>query len=207
MLTNKKFSSKMLLMQKFGWLIIVLILAAFVGFVGFKQLAGQKTTTTPETISPQESSQEQEQTTEPAAPLPVSEVLINEALAKYLPENLLEPSYEGKVFCANHLYGYDEDQTTNLVKAYVWAYCEEYYQENGQLKMGSGVSEPVLVTLELQNGLLGVQGHREPGNGSLYAPSIKEMFPEDYASQAIKGYSVDQFEPSPLEQAEAYYAE
>lgn len=143
-------------------------------------------------------------TESPIAPPPVSEALINEQLENYLPQ-VLETNYNGQVFCAHHLYGYDEEKATNMVKAYVWAYCEEYYLENGKLKMGSGVSEPVRVTLELQNGALKIQTHQEPREGELYAPSIREMFPANYADEAIQGYPVEQLKPSPEEKARAYF--
>jgi len=143
-------------------------------------------------------------TESPIAPPPVSEALINEQLENYLPQ-VLETNYNGQVFCAYHLYGYDEEKATNMVKAYVWAYCEEYYLDNGQLKMGSGVSEPLMVLLELQNGALMVKNHQPPRDGELYAPSIREMFPANYADEAIAGYPVDQLKPSPQEQAQAFY--
>lgn len=184
------------------WLIIVVVLVAFIGYIAFKQTSKEEKTSeitpTPTPVIQEEAS--------PIVPLPVSEARINEQLKSYLPK-IGQPAYSGQVFCAHHLYGFDEDQKNNLVKAYVWAYCEEYYQESGQLKMGFGVSEPVLVTMELKNGVLTAKSYKEPGNGSLYAPSIKEMFPENYATEAIVGYPVDQLKPSPQEQAEAYYDE
>ncbi len=184
------------------WLIILVALVAFIGYIAFKQTNKEEKTST---ITPTPTTVTQEEAS-PTVPLPVSETLINEQLKSYLPE-IGQPGYNGQVFCAHHLYGFDEEKENNLVKAYAWAYCEEYYQENGQLKMGFGVSEPVLVIMELKEGVLTAKSYKEPGNGSLYAPSIKEMFPENYATKAIVGYQVDQLSPSPKEQAEAYYAE
>ena len=193
-------------MSKGALIVIILLVLATGAFATLKinqrqTIKNESNKQTTQEITPSSSVSQS-----PIVPLSVSEALINDQLKSYLPR-ILEPAYNGKVFCAYHLYGFDEDKSTNMVKAYVWAYCEEYYQQNGQLTMGSGVSEPVLVTLELQNGVLGVQGHQEPGNGSLYASSIKEMFPEKYFNEVIKGYQVDQFKPSPKEQAEEYYAE
>jgi hypothetical protein len=91
------------------------------------------------------------------------------------------------------------------VFAYVWVYCEEYYKEGQSIKMGSGVSMPIKVLMELQNGKLGVQGHEAPEDGGGYAASIKAMFPDKYAAEAIAGFDVDKFSPSPKTQAEEYF--
>jgi hypothetical protein len=194
------------LMSKGALIVIILLVLAGGAFATLKITQNQTTNNESEKQTTEEITPSSSVSQSPVVPLPVSEALINDQLKSYLPR-ILEPAYNGKVFCSSHLYGFDENKSTNMVQAYVWAYCEEYFQENGQIKMGSGVSEPVLVTLELQNGILGVQGHQEPGNGSLYAPSIKEMFPEKYYNEVIKGYLVAQFKPSPKEQAEEYYAE
>jgi hypothetical protein len=188
-------------MKRFVWIAFLLILVIFVGWVSVKQLKTQKNETSTESLA---STQTQEEAKETATPPVVSEVLIEEQLKTYLP-SIGELSYNGKLFCTHHLYGFDEDKENNQIKVYVWAYCEEYYLENNQLKMGFGVSEPVLVTMETKDGALVATSYREPGNGSLYAPSIKEMFPEKYAQDAINGFSVDQLKPSPKEQAEAFY--
>ncbi len=188
-------------MKKFIPLVIIvlILIVALGGVVAFKMIE-KKPSEESNLVTPSA-----EQVTEsPIAPLPVSEALINEQLENYLPQ-VLETNYNGQVFCAYHLYGYDEEKATNMVKAYVWAYCEEYYLENGKLKMGSGVSEPVLVTLELENGALMVKNHQPPRDGELYAPSIREMFPANYADEAIAGYPVNQLKPSPQEQAQAFY--
>ena len=193
-------------MNKGVLVVIILLVLAGGAFATLKIIQNQTTKNesnkqTTEEITPSSSASQS-----PVVPLPVSEALIEEQLKAYLPK-IGQPAYNGQVFCAHHLYGFDEDKENNLVKTYVWAYCEEYYQENGQLKMGFGVSEPVLVTMELKDGALVAKSYKEPGNGSLYAFSIKEMFPEKYTQDAINGFSVDQLKPSPKEQAEEYYAE
>ena len=142
-----------------------------------------------------------------AVPLPINESLINQALDDYLPQRILEPAYDGRIFCAHHLYGFDKDETTNLIYAYVWAYCEEYNLVNGEIEMGSGSSLPDLVSLKVHQGKLGVHGHNAPQDGHGYAQSIKEMFPAQYADQAIEGYPVKNLSPSPLEQAKIAYGD
>lgn len=196
-------------MKKLVLIIIPLGLVAVIGgFYLLKQSSPQEETTGEQKISVSPSPAESPSITEsPEAPLPVNEALINQQLDDYLPQEVLETNYNGRVFCSHHLYGYDKNKETGMISVYTWAYCEEYYLDNGELKMGSGGSFPVLVSMEVQNGVLGIHGHQVPKEGSLYAPSIREMFPEEYAEEAIAGYNIELFKPSPEEQAKAYYGD
>ena len=119
--------------------------------------------------------------------LEITDELINEKIKTYLPSHLITTTSDnGRVFCAHHLYGWKKDSKKGLIFAYIWAYCQEYYlDQKGKLEQGAGVSEPLKITLKIQNGVLEAQFHQEPQNGSLYVPSIKEMFPSEYATQAI----------------------
>lgn len=193
-------------MKKLILIIVPLGLVLVIGGVLFLRQLGpqEEKAIEQESPSPVESPP---MTESPEAPTPVSEALINQQLEDYLPQQVLEINYNGRVFCSHYLYGYDENKETGMIKAYVWAYCEEYYLDNGELKMGSGGSFPVLVSMEVQNGILGVHGHQVPKEGSLYAPSIREMFPEKYAEEAILGYDIELLKPSPKEQAQAYYGD
>jgi hypothetical protein len=137
-------------------------------------------------------------------PNEINEESIKSVVKEYLPK-VLETSYGGTVFCGNHYYGYEEYKDISSVNVYVWAYCEEYYIDNGEIKMGSGVSEPVKLRMEYKNNILTVIDHKVPGDGSLYASSIKEMFPEVYQKEAISGFDVSLLFPSPKEQARIYF--
>jgi|WetSurSiteA1Bulk_404760.scaffolds.fasta_scaffold02542_7 hypothetical protein len=139
---------------------------------------------------------------ESSIPLPVTKATVEEAINKYPTTQLLKPEYGGKVFCSYYHYGFDEEKEKNMVYAYTWVYCEEYYKEGGNLKMGSGVSMPVKFALELQNGTLGVQGHEVPEDGEGYGASIRKMFKAEYATEAINGYDVSKFKITPKMQAE-----
>ena len=139
---------------------------------------------------------------ESSVPLPVTKATVEEAINKYPTTQLLKPEYGGKVFCSYYHYGFDEEKEKNMVYTYSWAYCEEYYKEGGTLKMGSGVSMPVKFALELQNGILGVQGHEVPEDGEGYGASIRKMFKAEYATEAVNGYDVSKFTITPKMQAE-----
>jgi hypothetical protein len=134
----------------------------------------------------------------------IGEALINQVLEEYLP-SILKAAYGGKVFCSHYLYGYDQKEEKSEFYVYVWVNCEEYYKQGTNLKLGSGVSMPVRVSLASQNGKLVPQGYIEPENGEGYASSIKAMFPENYASDAILGYDVSKFPQSPGSQAKEFF--
>jgi len=130
----------------------------------------------------------------------VDENQLNQAIEKYLEEELVSPSFGGKVFCAHHLYGWEYNKTTATYYAFVWAYCQEFYPKDGTLAQGTGVSEPVRMAVEKANGEFLIVSRDEPADGSNYSASIKQMFPPQYADLAIKG------EPKPdplIDQAEA----
>lgn len=132
---------------------------------------------------------------------------IDLALKPYLTTQIIKDLYpESKVFCSYHTYGTEKINETKMTAAYLWVYCEEYYLQNGELTMGQGISYPIKVTLEEQNGILGVQGHEEPVDGEEYGLSIQKLFPQKYWEQAIRGYDVSKFNPNPETQAKMYFS-
>jgi len=88
-------------------------------------------------------------------------------IAAYLAENLLSPGFGGDVFASYEILG------TNAEEVYIWAYAQEFYRRNGILEEGTGISCPVVLTL--QGGI--VVGHRLPRDGNLYAQDVRTMFP------------------------------
>jgi len=138
-------------------------------------------------------------------PLAVNEDLIKETLKSSLSKVALKPEYGGSVFCSNHLYGFDEDKDSKMISVYVWVYCEEYFKEAQDIKMGSGVSYPIKVAMEIQKGTLGIQGIEVPQDGEGYASSIRDMFPDQYETEAINGFDVALLYPTPKQQAGEYF--
>ena len=148
-------------------------------------------------------------TKNPVIPL-VSQATIEAAIHDYLPEQLVSlSSGKGVPFCTYHFYGWEQDPKTQAIYAYIWAYCQEYYRTPaGELKTGTGISEPVKVVLEVQNGILGVQGHEEPKDGENYADSVYQMFPTEYAKAAInQPPDVKPLTEQVRMQAERYFAD
>lgn len=130
---------------------------------------------------------------------------INEAVDTYLPKRIIIADSGAHVFCSKHLYGYEESKNSAQVLAYLWTYCEEYFLKDEAVTMGQGVSFPIKIFLKIQNGKLVATSHEEPLDGEGYANSIHKMFPEGYAVEAIRGYDINKFKPSPEEQAKTFY--
>lgn len=152
-------------------------------FSGVKQNNLQPTST-PTPAPPQNSFSQQ-----------VLEILIKD----YLAENLLKPNFGGKIFCDYYLYGYN-DQT-----AYLWAHCEEYYPENNQLKIGSGLSQPLKLELTGRKEVPAIVNHTFIEDGKNYEQSLRNNFPEELANQALPGYPQEKLTNSPHSQAEVYF--
>lgn len=138
-------------------------------------------------------------------PLVLNEANIKIVLKEYLPK-ILNPEFGGVVFCGNHLYGYKEEPDINNISIFVWAYCEEYYLDDTNLMMGSGISEPMKLTIKNNNNNLEVVNHFVPKDGSLYNSSIGEMFPGEYQKEALAGFDVSLLFPSPKDQARQYFS-
>ena len=106
-------------------------------------------------------------------------------VARYLDGHIFEPSFGGQVFCATEMLHLDQQGTA--IKAYVWAFCIEYFEEGPSLQMGTAVSEPLLVYMIEHEGRTLASGYAEPRDGTLYAEDIKRMFPDEAVSRMCLG--------------------
>ena len=143
-----------------------------------------------------------------ASPSPSSfqlnDQLINQAILSFLSSHPLLNLNDNqeKIFCASHIYGWNQESNSNF-RVYTWIYCQSY---NSQLKEGSATSEPVLFHLSFKNNHLTVTSLKRAKNGDQYVPSIKQMFPQKFATQAIDGQpNVVNLVKSVKRQAESYY--
>lgn len=94
------------------------------------------------------------------------------AIGTYLEENLLLPAFGGRVFAACEILG------AGPREIYVWVYAQEFYKQQDVLEKGTGLSCPVVLTVDSQDDREPwVIGHRLPRDGSLYSQDIKAMFP------------------------------
>jgi hypothetical protein len=87
-----------------------------------------------------------------------------------------------KQFEVHHIYGIAE--IDGLVEVYLYSLYTGFNRatkDEGQ----SGRSGPALVKLKKTNDGYSVVDYKEPGDGDMYVESIYEMFPVNYAEQAI----------------------
>jgi hypothetical protein len=102
-----------------------------------------------------------------------------------LVERIGQASFGGKVFCAYDVLG--ANIRTDGADVYVWAFCAEYYLENGALTMGTASSLPVALHMQKSNGQYQVVSHEIPGDGTEYMPTIQRIFPADAIEKMCEG--------------------
>jgi hypothetical protein len=104
----------------------------------------------------------------------VEGVSLANAITTYLNDNLLLPEFGGKVFTAHEILG------ANAEEIYVWAYAQEFYQQNNVLEKGTGLSCPTVLTIDSQDEQeVKIIDHKLPRDGSFYPQDIRTMFPKE----------------------------
>ena len=86
-----------------------------------------------------------------------------------------------KMFIDYNGFGITEDD--NYRYAYMWISEESYYVVDNKIISGSGSSMPYKFTFELNDNK--VVKYEIPKDGSEYASSIKEMYPDDIENKVI----------------------
>lgn len=112
-------------------------------------------------------------------PLPVLEAGVTEEdLREYLATTLGTSAYGGRVFCSYQLMGYAKEETgANL---YLWVQCQEFYLDEGKvLRVGSGISLPVVIRLLEREAGYQIAESQSPGDGEAYAEDVRRLFPEN----------------------------
>lgn len=125
------------------------------------------------------------------------------SIEEYLNSNVLEPEYGGKIFCVFHKYG--SDQKDNELAIYLWVYCEEYYKKGKEVSMGAGVSMPIKLNAKGSEEKFEILNYQKPVDGEGWLKSVKNIFPEEYLSDIINGFNIENFTQTPREKAFEYY--
>ena len=86
-----------------------------------------------------------------------------------------------KQFEAHKVYGAKERH--GVISVYIYSVYKEFRKNEPTER--SGHSLPALVKLKKDGDTFKVIEYKEPEDGSLYASSIKRMFPEEFANQAL----------------------
>lgn len=106
-----------------------------------------------------------------SGPETAAAVIEKQAVRSYLQEVFREPSGDQKAFADYYMFGHDQN------KLFIWAYIAEYSMNKGELKLVSGQSLPLILTLSLDGS---ITDHWQPRPGERYTESIKEHFPPMY---------------------------
>lgn len=130
---------------------------------------------------------------------------INKTVFDILPREIFQAEFQGKVFCANHLYGFVAEDDQKIVNVYIYALCEEYYLRGEDVVLGKGVSVPLRISLKYKNDNLIFDSMLLPKDGSEYAESIKNIFPEKYIGDVSTPIDTSTLVPSPKTQADNYF--
>ena len=83
--------------------------------------------------------------------------------------------FGGKVFCTHKTL--DIEETEQGINEYLYVYCQEYYLTDGYLKMGTGRSLPVVLSLQKENQTYKAVGHKTPRDGSQSSHDVETLFP------------------------------
>ncbi|MBU9714910.1 hypothetical protein [Evansella tamaricis] len=131
---------------------------------------------------------------------------MNELISKYIVEYYEDKFFPTeKQFEAHHVYGAAVIDDT--VEVYMKSLYLGFNRATGE-EAQSGRSGPLLIKLKEDNGSYTFDGLREPMDGSYYLESIKEMFPREYADQAIHDEGEqDQLEDEILKKIAAWLEE
>ncbi len=135
----------------------------------------------------------------------VSELEIRQLIERYLPQNVLRTTNDGKVFCSHKYYGFEEDRNTDRLRVYLYAHCEEYFLKGSAVVLGSGISHPVVLNFSFDDSTAEFLDIEVPQTGLKYADSVEKMFPEKYIRQVLEDTGAITISPSPKTQAENYY--
>lgn len=84
------------------------------------------------------------------------------------------------------------DPGSGLFPLYVWALCEEFYMENGELKEGSGVSVPAKINYPNQLSFYDLSkfSYEVPGDGNQNPKDIRAIFPVNVQAR-IFSYNIE----------------
>jgi hypothetical protein len=136
-----------------------------------------------------------------------------ENIETYLEANIGISACGGKVFCAYEPLNAEQGEDGRI---FVWAMCLEYYLENGNLALGSGISVPVVMQIEQTDDHYHITGHLLPGDGTLFGQDVRAYFPPSAWPQ-IMPESIDEIaaynlrahrlEEKAEQKARAYYSD
>ena len=124
----------------------------------------------------------------------------NASAVLYLESHIEKANFGGKMFCAFADIPHEKNESYDEHSGYWIVACQEYYVAGKELKQGTGVSIPVLATLDPAD--LHVLTLKQPTEHP-YTESVQKVFPKKMAKNILTRY---RFEPDLRTTAAAYYA-
>lgn len=126
----------------------------------------------------------------------------------YLNQKIGIAGFGGKSFCGYKLLDVEENE--KVVLEYVNVLCQEYYLKgNGRLEKGTGIIQPVALTIAKSAGDFQITKHEVPRDGDEFMPDIELLFPKK-AQQEIRSDLHSRWSDPILSQiraeAEKYYS-
>jgi len=94
----------------------------------------------------------------------------------YLALEIGTTGFNGVTFCAYDIISAEQD--VQQVVTYLWVLCQEYYQEQRALELGTGTSLPVAVFIEKNNDNFSLLNCKFPRDGMSYEQEVRDIFPK-----------------------------
>jgi hypothetical protein len=116
-------------------------------------------------------------------------------IAEYLEKNLAWTAKNGVSFCS-----YEELGEPKGKDRFLYAVCQEFYKEAGNIYLGSGVATPLKL---IAAG--GAYSHWVPRDGSYYSQDIQTMFPGDLQEAAANYENSEVLHKINILRAEHYF--
>ena len=98
--------------------------------------------------------------------LAVDQIIPSAVIKEYLTGKVGATAYGGKVFSAYQIMG--TEQAGQVIKLYVWALVQEYYEADNTLVEGTGTSEPAVLFIKMQAGKYQIFDFKDAGEGYQY---------------------------------------
>lgn len=117
---------------------------------------------------------------EPATTLDPGQFAASASIKTYLNTRVASRGFNGTPYCAYEVLGVDV--TDRGYSLYLWALCQEYYQKDNKLELGTGSSFPVALVVHRDGEKLEAVSHRQPRDGALYAEDLPMIFPANILS-------------------------
>jgi hypothetical protein len=141
----------------------------------------------------------------------VANALQTEVIESYLVDHLGVPAWDGKVFCSYAIL--DAEQVSGGY-VYLWALCLQQHLEEDGLVVGAGISVPVALQVQEENGNWGIVGYLVPQDGTFFGADVRKIFPKSTWDQILPGNNreinqknelVQRLEKALEMQAKSYY--